>query len=104
MPGITTILATSVIVLSLMLGACVHPQARAAHEGGARVAAATDDASLSAQADPDHFEERAREVLGAKTPPRTDLPEQTLDSDLLYKFLLAEIAGQRENYQVAAQA
>jgi tetratricopeptide (TPR) repeat protein len=27
-----------------------------------------------------------------------------LDSDLLYKFLLAEIAGQRGNYQIAAQA
>jgi len=31
-------------------------------------------------------------------------PGRDLDSDLLYKFLLAEIAGQRGSYQVAAQA
>ena len=104
MSGIPPILAPPVIVFCLALGACAHPDARAGHEGGARVAAAGTDAGLSAQADPENFEGRAREVFGTKALSRTDLPDRTLDSDLLYKFLLAEIAGQRGNYQIAAQA
>lgn len=54
--------------------------------------------------DQDSFEERAREVFGTRSLARSDLPNRDLDTDLLYKFLLAEIAGQRSNYQVAAQA
>ena len=104
MSGIPPILAPPVIVFCLALGACAHPDARAGHEGGARVAAAGTDAGLSAQADPENFEGRAREVFGTKALSRADLPDRTLDSDLLYKFLLAEIAGQRGNYQIAAQA
>lgn len=101
MPGIPPILATPIIVFCLGLGACAHPDARAGHEGIASRVAAAD---LSAQADPENFEERAREVFGTKSLPRTDLPDRNLDSDLLYKFLLAEIASQRGNYQIAAQA
>jgi len=104
MPGIPPILATSVIVSCLVLGACANPDARAGHAGGARVAATGADANLSAQADPENYEERAREVFGTKPLPRADLPDRSLDSDLLYKFLLAEIAGQRGEYQIAAQA
>ncbi len=96
------ILAASIILFCLVLGACAHPDARA---GGAnRVATAGADAALSAQADPENFEERAREVFGTKSLSSADLPDRKLDSDLLYKFLLAEIAGQRGNYQIAAQA
>ncbi len=60
----------------------------------------------SAQAtDPeDSFEERARRVFGTHSLSPADLPGRDLDSDLLYKFLLAEIAGQRGSYQIAAQA
>ena len=85
-----------------MLGACAHPYPRAGHGGGASLANA--DATLSAQSDPENFEAQARQVLGTKAPSRADLPERSLDSDLLYKFLLAEVAVQRGNYQIAAQA
>ena len=102
MPALPPILAAPIVLFCLVLGACAHPDARA---GGAnRVAAAGADAALSAQADPENFEERAREVFGTKSLSRADLPDRKLDSDLLYKFLLAEIAGQRGNYQIAAQA
>jgi len=103
MPGITPTVAACVIAFCLMLGACAHPDARAGHEGSSRIAA-NDDTGLSAQADPNNFEQRARQVFGTRALPREDLPERALDSELLYKFLLAEIAGQRENYQIAAQA
>jgi len=102
MPGIRTILATPIVVLCLVLGACAHPDARAG--GASHVAAAGDNAGMSAQADPENFEAQAREVFGTKALARADLPDRSLDSDLLYKFLLAEIAGQRGDYQIAAKA
>jgi tetratricopeptide (TPR) repeat protein len=101
MPGIPTIIATPVAVFCLVLGACAHPDARA---GGASHVVAGDNAGMSAQADPENFEAQAREVFGTKALSRADLPDRSLDSELLYKFLLAEIAGQRGDYQVAAQA
>ncbi len=51
---------------------------------------------------PDSFEQRGERVLGdssAKAP----LPNRSLDQEILYKFLLSEIAGQRGNLQLAAQ-
>src|SRR6267142_2424340 len=102
MSGLPPILVTPVVVLCLVLGACAHPGARAGHDGGASLATA--DAAMPAQSDPENFEAQARQVFGAKALSRTDLPDRSLDSDLLYKFLLAEIAGQRGNYQIAAQA
>lgn len=48
------------------------------------------------------FDERARRVLGESSPGAA-LPHRTLDQEVLYKFLLSEIAGQRGNYQLAAQ-
>jgi len=102
MLGLPPILVTPAVVLCLVLGACAHPDARAGHDGGTSLATA--DAAVSAQSDPENFEAQARQVFGAKALSRTDLPDRSLDSDLLYKFLLAEIAGQRGNYQIAAQA
>ena len=55
-------------------------------------------------ADPENYEQRAREVFGTRSLARADLPSRDLDSDLLYKFLLAEIAAQRGDFQIAAQA
>ncbi len=55
-------------------------------------------ATLTADAG-DSYEERARQVLGGNA-----ARSEGLDKDLLYKFLLAEIAGQRGNPQLAAQA
>jgi tetratricopeptide (TPR) repeat protein len=104
MPVIPFTFATPLAVLCLVLGACAHPEARAGHGGGAnRVAAADTGILLSAQSNSEGFEERARQTLGRKTLPSADLPDRTLDSDILYKFLLAEIAGQRGDYQLAAQ-
>lgn len=54
--------------------------------------------------DPENYEQRAREVFGTHSLARSDLPGRDLDSDLLYKFLLAEIAAQRGDFQVAAKA
>ena len=102
MLGLPPILVTPVVVFCLVLGACAHLGARAGHDGGASLATA--DAAMTAQSDPENFEAQAGQVLGTKALPRTDLPDGSLDSDLLYKFLLAEIAGQRGNYQIAAQA
>lgn len=48
------------------------------------------------------FDERARRVLGDASS-NAALPHRTLDQEVLYKFLLSEIAGQRGNYQLAAQ-
>jgi tetratricopeptide (TPR) repeat protein len=56
-----------------------------------------------AQADEDSLEERARRVFADSPPPATDLPDTALDQQLLFKFLLSEIAGQRGNLQLAAQ-
>ncbi len=53
----------------------------------------------TAQAEEGSLEERARRVFG-----ESSLPNRSLDEDLLYKFLLAEIAAQRGNAQLAAQA
>ena len=36
-------------------------------------------------------------------PPPANLPDKSLDQELLFKFLLSEIAGQRGNLQLAAQ-
>jgi tetratricopeptide (TPR) repeat protein len=56
-------------------------------------------AGLTAQATDSTLEERARQVFGD-----SNLPGRSLDEELLYKFLLAEIAGQRGNMPLAAQA
>lgn len=102
MLGLPSIFATPVIAICLGLGACAHPDARAGHDRGASLAAG--DAAVAQQSDPENFEAQARQVFGTRSLSRDDLPDRTLDSDLLYKFLLAEIAGQRGNYQIAAQA
>src|SRR5262245_27388779 len=85
-----------------MLAACANSGSRA--PGNAADHVAGPGAAVSAQADPENYEDRAREVLGTRSLPQAGLPDRALDSDLLYKFLLAEIAGQRGSYQVAAQA
>lgn len=89
------------------LCACAAPGTQAGGAGSvaAGVASAGSVLMEAAQADdPENYEQRAREVLGTRSPSRSDLPSRDLDSDLLYKFLLAEIAAQRGEFQVAAQA
>lgn len=85
----------SIICLLAAVTAACAQSARRERDAGSVV-------SLTAQADEGSFEERARRVLGAGAS-RPQSPGG-LDEDLLYKFLLAEIAGQRGNMQLAAQA
>lgn len=68
-------------------------------------AAEQSDANLSAQAgeSTEDFEERARKVFGTRSLAREGAG-QGLDGDLLYKFLLGEIATQRGDFPVAAKA
>ena len=80
-----------------------HTRAPAAANAG--VASAGGAVMEIAQtSDPENYEQRAREVFGTRSLSRSDLPGRELDSDLLYKFLLAEIAAQRGDFQVAAKA
>jgi len=101
-------LASLLTASCLTLSACAQPAARAGPPAFAADGVMASEASMdwSAQvADPeDSFEERARRVFGMQSLSPADLPGRDLDSDLLYKFLLAEIAAQRGSYQVAAQA
>jgi tetratricopeptide (TPR) repeat protein len=54
------------------------------------------------EADPASLEERARAVFG-DTPMRGTVPDNQLNQEVLFKFLLSEIAAQRGNLQLAAQ-
>ncbi|HZR02713.1 MAG TPA: tetratricopeptide repeat protein [Burkholderiales bacterium] len=49
------------------------------------------------------LEERARRIFATQPPPATNLPDTALNQELLFKFLLSEIAAQRGNPQLAAQ-
>lgn len=53
--------------------------------------------------DEESLEDRARRVFQNSAPPPGDLPDAALDQELLFKFLLSEIAGQRGNLQLSAQ-
>ncbi len=53
--------------------------------------------------DEDSLEERARRILQSQPADAANLPNASLDQELLFKFLLSEIAGQRGNLQLAAQ-
>jgi tetratricopeptide (TPR) repeat protein len=59
---------------------------------------------LAQAGDAENYEERAREVFGTQSLQPADLPGRSLDTDLLYKFLLAEIAAQRNDFGVASRA
>ena len=100
MPGFLPCLLTPVIFVGLAIGGCAQRDVRA---GGTALASTE---AISAQASPQDsaaYPDAAEEV-GTSAPSRTDLPNQSLEEDILYKFLLAEIAGQRGNHQMAAQA
>jgi len=60
-----------------------------------------DDSAAEAPSS-ESLEQRAQRVFGSSAP-RGTLPENTLNQEILYKFLLSEIAGQRGNSQLAAQ-
>ncbi len=104
MPVTAPVLAVIVFTSSWLLASCAQPDTRASREAPARLAEAHDGAGVTAQAASQPFEQQAREVFGDRALSSADLPEHALDSELLYKLLLAEIAAQRGEYQLAAQA
>ena len=75
------------VVASALLAACASPQATKGDEE------ATDSDSQSTGA-----------PEAADAPAPSDLPKQELSDEVLYEFLLAEIAGQRGNLTLSAQA
>src|SRR3954468_1268490 len=83
------------------------PSPRGAHTASAdwtlpaRALAQTDDEDDEDAAAPS-LEDRARALFTDK-PLRGTLPENELNQELLFKFLVSEIAGQRGNIQLAAQ-
>ncbi len=100
------------VALAATVGACAHqPHTNAGAARDTRTASADGAWPLSpwsdlAQAgddDGDGLEDRARQVFGTAPPPPANLPDKSLDQELLFKFLLSEIAGQRGNLQLAAQ-
>jgi tetratricopeptide (TPR) repeat protein len=86
-----SVLPVLVILVAALGAACAQPGVRQGADG---------TAALTAQAG-NAYEDRARRVLGTGDAATRSLG---LNEDLLYKFLLAEIAGQRGNSQLAAQA
>ncbi|MGQ0578616.1 MAG: tetratricopeptide repeat protein [Betaproteobacteria bacterium] len=108
MPSLLSWLLPLLTASCLTLGACAQPGARAGAPvlAADRVMTSGADMEWSAQAADaeESFEERAQRVFGTQSLSAADLPGRDLDSDLLYKFLLGEIAGQRGSYQIAAQA
>ena len=95
-----------VIALSaLALAACAQKPALHAI-GFPPMTASADDVPVStflAQNADESLEDRARRVFQNSPPPASDIPGTALDQELLFKFLLSEIAGQRGNLQLAAQ-
>jgi tetratricopeptide (TPR) repeat protein len=89
------LLSIAVFALCAVAAGCTRSVARDA----ADAQRASPGPALTADAEEGSFEDRARRVFS-----ETSLPGRTLDEDLLYKFLLAEIANQRGNTQLAAQA
>jgi len=87
-----------------VLCACAAPGTGTRAPGGTVASAGGGVMDVAQADDPENYEQRAREVFGTRSLARTDLPSRDLDSDLLYKFLLAEIAAQRGDFQIAAQA
>ncbi len=75
------------VVASALLAACASPQATKVDED-----APDSDTQVTGAAD------------AADAPAPSDLPKQDLSDEVLYEFLLAEIAGQRGNLTLSAQA
>jgi len=61
-----------------------------------------DDVQMDEDSDGATLEDRARAVLGNK-PLRGSLPDAELNQELLFKFLMSEIAAQRGDTRLAAQ-
>lgn len=96
-----------VAVAALALAACAQQPTQ--HPiGFPPITASIDDLALTTQiaqnsSEEESLEDRARRIFLNSPPPATDVPDTALNQELLFKFLLSEIAGQRGNLQLAAQ-
>jgi tetratricopeptide (TPR) repeat protein len=94
------------IISACLVAGCTHPQVKNSAVSTAVASANSAQLDLQAQAteQEESFEERAAQVFmkdGANNP---NLPKRALEPQVLYKFLVAELAAQRGNFAVAAQA
>jgi len=101
-------LRSLIALAALALGACAHEPSLHPIGFPPVTASAADDLSFSTQLaqnaeEDESLEDRARRVFQNAPPPPGDLPDTSLDQQLLFKFLLSEIAGQRGNMQLSAQ-
>lgn len=101
-------LRSLIALAALALGACAHEPARHPIGFPPVTASAADDLSFSTRLaqnveEDESLEDRARRVFQHAPPSPGDLPGTSLDQQLLFKFLLSEIAGQRGNMQLSAQ-
>jgi tetratricopeptide (TPR) repeat protein len=84
---------SKIILLSLLLSACAHTPTT----GVATAASPAKPAEVTAEPAGNAEADILQEV------PKLDLPNVALNSDMLYKFLMGDIAGQRGKPDVAAQ-
>src|SRR5512134_2735583 len=106
MPELKPLIALS----ALALVACAQQPATRGPIGFplSSLTASTDDAVVRAQLaqsgdDEESLEDKARRIFANEPSAPSSLPGAALDQELLFKFLLSEIAGQRGNLQLAAQ-
>ena len=102
------IFAVLAALCAVSLPACAHdPKAGlpTASHPPLLVAGGAENAVVEGDDGPDDGDVRAAEaLLSPLSDKQASLPPQELTRDLLYKFLLAEIAGQRGNVRLAAKA
>ena len=101
----STMYKRSVIILALLLAACAHAPGQ--HEPGQAALAQPTSASKAAAADDvsdTNDEQAVADDDSADTAGKqNNLPKQDLTGDMLYGFLLGDVAEQRGNQALAAQ-
>jgi tetratricopeptide (TPR) repeat protein len=102
MPSYRLICLSLLVALAPLVLGCAQTSARGTDNGIASQAAA--DGPQTVPGTPEDFEERARRVFGTRSLARAGADASSMDGDFLYKFLLGEIAAQRGDLRVAAQA
>jgi tetratricopeptide (TPR) repeat protein len=102
MPSYRSICLSLFFALAPLVWGCAQTSARGTDSGITTQAAA--DGTQPVPGTPEDYEERARRVLGTHSLAKGGTDASGLNRDFLYKFLLGEIAAQRGDLRVAAQA